>query len=202
LLASWIELFYGGKKKKATEIMKDYQNKGQSKHNYNITIIRPQLVREDIRPRGEEFAEWRLITIKKGLRTLHSIELMAQNIYKFQITKEPRELNYQLITAMCNEMTHYQDFQIKLYEYGLRPSVLRWAYWIVGFMIGLTSRLLGPKAILKVGIWVETKAVQHYSQLLEKIEWDDETRKIIEKNQADEFGHIDRWQELLEVNQK
>ena len=189
--------------------MKDYQNKGQSKSNaqhglgrYNITIIRPQIVREDIRPRGEEFAEWRLTTIKKGLRTLHTLELMAQTVYKFQITKEPVELNRRLIAAMCNEMTHYQDFQVKLFEFGLRPSVLRWAYWIAGFAIGFTSRLLGPKAILKVGIWVETKAVHHYDYLLEKIEWDEDTRKIIEKNQADEYGHIDSWQELLESNQK
>ncbi|KPL22508.1 MAG: hypothetical protein AMJ75_07950 [Phycisphaerae bacterium SM1_79] len=178
------------------------KNQRHSKHNYNITIIRPQIVKEDIKLRGEGFDEWKLVTIKKGLRTLHTLELMAQTIYKFQITKESGERNSRLITAMCNEMTHYQDFQIKLYEYGFRPSVLRWAYWIVGFVIGFVSRLLGPKAILKVGIWVETKAVHHYEKLLDTIEWDQDTRKIIEKDQADEFGHIDRWQELLESYSK
>jgi len=40
--------------------------------------------------------------------------------------------------------------------------------------------------------------VRHYGNLLKEIEWDDETRLIIEKNQADEFGHIHRWQALLE----
>lgn len=178
------------------------KNQRHSKHNYNITIIRPQIVKEDIKLRGEGFDEWKLVKIKKGLRTLHTLELMAQTIYKFQITKEPGERNSRLITAMCNEMTHYQDFQIKLYEYGFRPSVLRWAYWIVGFILGFVSRLLGPKAILKVGIWAETKAVHHYDKLLDTIEWDQDTRKIIEKDQADEFGHIDRWQELLESYSK
>jgi hypothetical protein len=48
-----------------------------------------------------------------------------------------------------------------------------------------------------MGIWVETKAVEHYGQLLESIDWDEETRGIIEKDLADECGHIERWKSLL-----
>ena len=143
----------------------------------------------------------RLKDIKKGLLTLHTLELMAVNIYKFQITKKPSEMNRQLIAAMCNEMTHFQDFQVKLLEYGFRPSILRWAYWIVGFVFGFGSRLLGARAILKTGIWVETKAVRHYDELLNSVDWDEDSRKIIEKDQADEYGHINRWRELLESSQ-
>jgi len=182
--------------------MEDNQNQGHSKSNYNISIIRPQMNKDDVKLRGEGFTEKRLVNIKKGLRTLHTLELMAQAIYKFQITKERGELNCQLIAAMCNEMTHYQDFQVKLYEYGFHPGIFRWAYWLVGFAMGFASRLIGPKAILKVGIWVETKAVHHYGKLLETIEWDENTRKIIEKDQADEFGHIESWKKLLESNKK
>ncbi len=122
---------------------------------------------------------------------------MAVNIYKFQITKAPTELNRQLIAAMCNEMTHLQDFQIKLYEYGFKPNKFRWIYWIVGFALGFISRLKGSEAILKTGIWAERKAVLHYKELLETIEWDEETKRIIEKDQADENGHINRWKKLL-----
>ena len=166
---------------------------------YDISIIRPQLSDTDVKWRGNGFSEERLKKIKKGLLTLHTLELMAQTIYKFQITKEPGELNCRLIAAMCNEMTHYQDFQIKLFEYGFRPSIFRAVYWLVGFVFGFGSRLLGKKAILKTGIWVETKAVHHYGQLLEKIDWDYDTRKIIEKDQADEHGHIEHWKELLKA---
>ncbi|UCH90295.1 MAG: demethoxyubiquinone hydroxylase family protein [Thermoplasmata archaeon] len=125
---------------------------------------------------------------------------MAVNIYKYQITKKANELNRQLVAAMCNEMTHFQDFQVKLFEHGWKPSKLRWAYWIVGFLFGNFSRILGAKMTLKLGIWVETKAVNHYSELLEKIDWDGETRRIIEKNQADEYGHINRWRSFLQSN--
>ncbi|MHC4517741.1 MAG: demethoxyubiquinone hydroxylase family protein [Planctomycetota bacterium] len=165
---------------------------------YDISIIRPEMRSEDFQMRGEGFAPERLAAIKKGLRTLHTLELMAQTIYKFQITKEKSEVNRQLVAAMCNEMGHYQDFQVKLYEYGFRPSILRAAFWMVGVAFGLGSRLLGQKAIFKTGVWVESKAVHHYAELLETIKWDEETRKVVEKDQADEDGHINRWKALLE----
>ena len=165
---------------------------------YDISIIRPQMRSADFKIRGGGMDSSKLKTIKKGLLTLNTLELMAMTIYRFQVTKEKNELNRQLISAMCNEMTHYQDFQVKLYEYGFRPSIIRWAYWIVGFVFGFGSRILGTKAILKTGIWVETKAVGHYADLLETIDWDEDTRKVIEKDQADEDGHINRWKSLLQ----
>ncbi|MCK4557047.1 MAG: demethoxyubiquinone hydroxylase family protein [Candidatus Aminicenantes bacterium] len=139
----------------------------------------------------------RLKDIRKGLRTLHTLETMAANIYKYQIFRRATELNLQLIAAMSNEMTHLQDFQSRLFEYGFKPNKFRFAYWIVGWAFGFLSRLMGRKAVLKTGIWVETKAIHHYEKLLKDIEWDEETRKIIEKNQADEFGHIQRWKSFL-----
>ncbi len=172
----------------------------QETRKFDISIIRPQMKSEDVGLRGLEMSKSRLKAIKKGLLALHTLELMASNIYKFQIGKEQNELNRQLIAAMCNEMTHYQDFQVKLYEYGFKPGMLRWAYWIVGFVFGFGSKLLGTKAILKTGIWVETKAVHHYARLLSSVDWDEDTRKIIEKDQADEDGHINRWKSLLQAN--
>jgi demethoxyubiquinone hydroxylase (CLK1/Coq7/Cat5 family) len=170
---------------------------GENRPKYDIETIRPQMTAQDVRLRTAPVDSAKFKTLKKAIQAFHTLETMAANIYKFQLTKEPTELNRQLIAAMCNEMTHMQDFQVKLYEYGLRPSILRPAYWMVGFAFGFISRLLGPKAILKTGIWVETKAVKHYAELLENVDWDDQTRKMIEKDQADEDGHISRWRNML-----
>lgn len=166
---------------------------------FDISIIRPMLGEGDFLIRGKGFPSSRLCSIKKGLITLHTLELMASNIYKFQIGKDKSEFNRQLIAAMCNEMCHYQDFQVKLFEYGFKPSKMRWIFWIIGFVFGFGSRLLGRKAILKTGIWVENKAIHHYAKLLYEIDWDDDTRKVIEKDQADEDGHISRWSKLLDL---
>ncbi len=168
-----------------------------SDKQYDVSVIRPVMRIGDVAFRGMDFPQARLKSIRRGLHALHTLELMAVNIYKYQLTKAQSEHNRWLVAAMCNEMTHLQDFQVKLFEYGFKPSKLRWAYWLVGFAIGFISRLLGEKAVLKTGIWVESKAVHHYGQLLKEIEWDDVTRKIIEKNQADEHEHIHRWKTLL-----
>lgn len=164
---------------------------------YDISVIRPEVRIADLKTRGQNMSASRLRDIKKGLLTLHCLEMTATNIYRYQITKERSEHNRELIAAMCNEMTHYQDFQVKLFEYGWRPSKLIWGYWIVGAVLGIWSRIRGRKAVLRTGIWVETKAVKHYGKLLEEVDWDEDTRKIIEKNQADEAGHIQRWKSLL-----
>ncbi len=163
----------------------------------DIDIIRPGMRDGDVRMRIGTAAGGRLKRIRKGLQTLHTLEVMAVNIYRCQIRGGDTPLDRALVAAMCNEMTHAQDFQVKLYEYGLRPSALRLAYWIVGFVFGFTSRLRGERAILRTGVWVETKAVRHYGELLETIEWDEDTRRIIEKNRADEIGHVDRWKAFL-----
>lgn len=171
--------------------------KTQDKSENITSIIRPEILIDDIQMRGQEMSSSGLRKIKKGLRTFHSLETMAVNIYRFQITGKVCELNRQLIAAMCNEMTHLQDFQIKLFEYGWKPGKFGWIYCITGFMFGFFSRLKGTRAILKTGIWVETKAVNHYEELLKTIDWDEDTRKMIEKNQSDEFEHINRWEKFL-----
>jgi demethoxyubiquinone hydroxylase (CLK1/Coq7/Cat5 family) len=170
----------------------------QTKPTYDISIIRPQLRGDDIKLKGEGFSPDRLAAIRKGLRTFHTLELMAQTIYRFQITPKRTEINRQLIAAMCNEMGHYQDDQVALFEYGFRPSPFRFAFWLVGVAFGLGSRFLGAKAILRVGVWVESKAVHHYAKLLQTIDWDADTRRMLEKDQADEHGHIQRWTTLLQ----
>jgi len=167
------------------------------KKDFDISIIRPEMRAENFKWRAEGLSVGDIKGIKRGLHALHTLETMAINIYKFQITRKSSELNLQLIKAMGNEMTHFQDFQVKLFEYGFKPSKLKFLYWIVGFGIGFTSRILGQKAILKTGIWVEKKAVRHYDELLKDIRWDEETRLIIEKDRADEEGHINCWKKFL-----
>ncbi len=167
------------------------------KQDFDVSIIRPQMHNEDVQLRGRGLSPSRLRSIKRALLSLHTLEGMAVNIYKFQVTRRESELNRQLIAAMCNEMTHLQDFQVKLFEYGWRPSKLRWMYLTVGFVLGFSSRLMGTEKVLKTGIWAETKAVDEYEKLLRTVDWDEDTRQVVQKNQADEHGHINTWRKFL-----
>jgi demethoxyubiquinone hydroxylase (CLK1/Coq7/Cat5 family) len=164
---------------------------------YDLRVIRPEMRVEQVKARGGDFSPGRKAAVRKGLHTLHTLEIMAVNIYKCQITSRPCALNTNLTAAMCNEMTHMQDFHTKLYEHGFKPSKLRWTHWLVGYAFGFGSRMLGSRRMLKTGVWVERKAVHHYGELLAAIEWDEDTRAVIEKDQADESGHIERWEYLL-----
>ncbi len=171
------------------------------KSAYDFSIIRRQVRDEDIQMRGRGMSSSRLKGIRRGLFTLYFRETTAVAIYQFQITKKPTEHNRLLIGAMCTELTHLQDFQAKLFEYGFRPSILRWGYWVVGALIGLFSRLRGAKAVLKTGIWSENLAVKHYEELLEIVDWEEDVRQIVKNNQADESHHIKQWQNLLKEDE-
>jgi len=152
---------------------------------------------KEIRFRGEDRSKAARREIRAGLRTLHRLEIMAVNIYRFQITNKRSELNRQLIHGLDIEIQHAQDFLVLLYEYGFKPAFWRGIFWLIGLAFGFSSRLRGERAILKMGVWVEKKAVEHYDELIESIDWDDESRAIVRKNQADEYHHIDMWQTLL-----
>ncbi len=165
---------------------------------YDTSIVRPEMRLADVKWRGEGLAGRQKTAIRKRLRTLHTLEIMATTIYRCQIGSRHCAMDTVLTAAMCNEMTHMQDFQTKLFEYGLTPSKVRWQYWLVGYVFGLGSRALGRKRVLRTGIWVEEKAVEHYGRLLGEVEWDDDTRAVIEKDLADEKGHIAHWKHFLE----
>lgn len=163
---------------------------------YDVSVIRPQMRVENVKVRGGDLSSERKAAVRKALQSLHALEIMAVNIYKCQITSRPCALNTDLTAAMCNEMTHMQDFQTKLYEHGLKPSKLRWSFWLVGYALGLGSRLFGSGCMLRTGAWAERKAVHDYGEFLANVEWDEDTRAVIEKDQADESGHIERWEYL------
>lgn len=160
-------------------------------------LIRPAIEPEEIAFRTGNAESGEIEKIRSGLRKLHTFEVMAVNIYRLQITNEANELNTLLIQAMANEMTHVQDFQIKLYEYGAKPSLLRFFFGPAGCIIGFLSRLGGERRVLKTGVWVETKAVNDYQKIIDSAKWDEGTLKVIKKNLTDEHHHIKSMQERL-----
>jgi ubiquinone biosynthesis monooxygenase Coq7 len=54
---------------------------------YDITIIRPEMREEQVKPRGRGLSKEQRKAARKALQTLHSLEIMAVNIYKCQITE-------------------------------------------------------------------------------------------------------------------
>jgi ubiquinone biosynthesis monooxygenase Coq7 len=158
-------------------------------------IIRTEMRDSDISTGVRALPGTNARALRRALQTLHKLEIMAVNVYKHQMPCRDDSLNRQLISAMANEMSHVQDFQILLYEFGFKPSRLRVAFWIVGVLLGTGSRFAGGKAIPKMGIWTETKAVRHYSALIESIRWDEKTLQILIRDRQDEEEHLAVWKQ-------
>jgi demethoxyubiquinone hydroxylase (CLK1/Coq7/Cat5 family) len=170
---------------------------GERVENIDVSVIRPQLRMEDFKIRGHNLSYRQVRTIRKSLRVLHNLEVMAGCIYRLQIRRTMCEHNRELIAAMCNEMSHLQDYLVLLFEYSTRPAKTRAGWWFLGSLLGYTSRLMGRTVILKTGIWIEKKTIHHYEQLLKSVDGEQPVRAILEKNLADEHAHIQRWKDLL-----
>jgi len=162
-----------------------------------IYVIRPLLRMEDFQIRGHHLARHRVRAIQKALRRLHTLETMAVGVYRLQIRAAMSQHNRQLIAAMCNAMSHLQDYLVLLYEYGARPAKRRIGWGIFGSLLGYGSRLLGSSAVLRTGIWIEKRAIYRYEQLLAGVDWESDTRAMLEKNIADQYAHLHRWKDLL-----
>lgn len=153
---------------------------------------------ENIHFRGDQLSVQDKRRVKKALLDLHNLEIMAVNVYRCQIMHKDPELTLSLIAAMKNEMGHVQDYLVKLFEYKLKPAWYQWIFWLVGWFIGTFSRVRGKKAIVKAGIWTESKAIIHYTELLKIAPWDKATYQIIEKDRNDEIMHLNYWKTMLE----
>lgn len=160
------------------------------------------MINKDITIRGNGLSADEKKKIRKALLDLHNLEIMAVNVYRCQINKKNQELNIALIGAMRNEIGHVQDYLVKLYEYQLKPAWYRWAFWLLGWAIGTFSRIRGKKAIIKAGIWTESKAVAHYNKLLKMAPWDEATYSVIDKDRNDEIMHLNYWKTSIEKLEK
>ncbi len=47
----------------------------------------------------------------------------------------------------------------------------------------------------------QTKGKREQTSSFAIIDWDEDTRKVIEKDQADEDGHINKWKKFLKEQQ-
>jgi demethoxyubiquinone hydroxylase (CLK1/Coq7/Cat5 family) len=133
---------------------------------------------------------------RKTLRDINRLETMAVQVYRAQWTREPTELNRQLIGAMENELMHQNDSLGRLMEFGGRPTILRLPFYIVGWVMGRVSRLLGLRAMMNLGAWVEGKAIEHYQHLSDACRWHPQTYEMLLKMWDDERVHRRRWLHL------
>jgi demethoxyubiquinone hydroxylase (CLK1/Coq7/Cat5 family) len=173
----------------------------ETSHGMEQTIRRG-LCTGDIRLRAAGATPAQLRAVRRTLRATNRLETMAVQVYRAQWSAEPTELNRQLVAAMDNELTHQADSLSRLMEYGGRPMLLRAPFYVVGWVLGRVSRMLGLRAMLRLGAWVEAKAIDHYAHLTAAVDWDPATHDLLVGMWNDEKCHHRRWTYLLEHPQE
>ena len=137
--------------------------------------------------------------VLRAFGALVNLEIMAVRIYRGQRWRLGRsEVAAEVLEkAIAVEERHVRDFTSRRQELGGSPSVLSPFYAVAGWLIGFVPSLLGQRAALKTGIWVEERAVKDYQQILDRVPFDDESRALVQQNQEDEREHIRMWEECL-----
>ena len=136
----------------------------------------------------------------QALRKMHNMERFAVEIYSTQIGAfSEKEIADRLRAAMANEQEHVNDLQARIGELGGSSSWLGFLFQMAGKLLGFTSPLLGKVFLLKADIRLERRAVKDYGNFLQKVDFDEKSRVVIQKNIEDEKAHIKRWEESLEI---
>jgi len=140
--------------------------------------------------------------VLRALRKMHNIERFAVEIYRAQIRAFPeKEMADRLKAAMANEQEHVNDLRVRIGELGGTPSWLGLFFQMAGRLLGFITTLLGKVFLLKTDIRIEKRAVKDYGDFLQKVDFDEKSRGLIQKNLEDEKAHIKRWEESTEMLQ-
>jgi len=138
--------------------------------------------------------------VMHSLRKMHNIERLATAVYRAQIPAFPNKaIADRLRAAMTNEQEHVDDLKGRIEELGGTTSWLGLFFQMAGKSWGLATRLLGKMFILKADIWLEQKAVRDYGDFLQRVDFDEKSRALIQKNIEDEKTHIKRWEDSIEI---
>jgi bacterioferritin len=100
---------------------------------------------------------------------------------------------------MNNEQEHVDDLRARIGELGGTASWQGFFFQMAGKVLGFTTTLLGKMLLLKIDVWIEKRAVRDYGNFLQKVDFDERSRVLIEKNIKDEKIHIIRWEESIGI---
>jgi bacterioferritin len=141
---------------------------------------------------------------KKVIRALNAVvkvEAMAIQIYRAQMWRfrGKQEIAQKLVHATDNERKHFDDLVSRVRDLGGTPSRLSPLFAVAGWIMGFLPAVVGKVPALRVDILVEERAVKDYQGFLNRVDFDDESRELMERNMADEKEHIRTWKESIEL---
>lgn len=138
--------------------------------------------------------------IINALNTMYKIERFATQIYKTQIRAFNENIFIErLVAASANEQEHVDDLYERIIALKGKVSKMGNLFQLAGKILGFATTLMGKIFVFKADIMIEKKALTDYALFLQEFDFDEKSRRVIEKNLEDERLHIIRWQDSIDL---
>ena len=131
--------------------------------------------------------------LERYIRVDHAGERAAQQIYRGQlVVLGQHEMGDEIRHMMKQEVEHLETFDTLINERKVRPSFLDPVWGTAGFVLGLVTAAMGPKAAMACTIAVEEVIGEHYQKQAENLGSDEASlKKTIERFRDEELEHRD-----------
>ncbi len=134
-----------------------------------------------------------------SLKFMYNMERFATQIYLEQRRVFDEEsMIKKLNSAAENEHEHVSVLRKRIIELQGNRSHIGFLFQMTGKVLGMIAGIFGKEFVLKVDIFVENRAIKDYSSFLNRVKFDDDTVKLINRIIADEIYHKDTWTMSLE----
>lgn len=134
--------------------------------------------------------------IEEIIRVDHAGEHGATQIYRGQLSifKKNSPIWKKILEMAQQEEIHKSTFDKLLVDKEVRPTSLFPVWNAAGYLLGLSTALMGEKAAMACTVAVEEVIGRHYEEqikILSKNKFDKELLKIVKKFRDDELEHHD-----------
>ena len=134
-----------------------------------------------------------------SLKFMYNMERFATQIYLTQRRVfNDESLLKKLDAATENEQEHVNFLRKRILELQGNRSHIGFLFQTAARILGTIAGIFGKEFVLKVDVFVENRAIKDYGTFLNRVKFDEDTVKLINRIIADEIFHKDTWKSSLE----
>jgi bacterioferritin len=138
---------------------------------------------------------WDIISLK----FMYNMERFATQIYLTQRRVFDEESMLKKLNAAAeNEQDHINFLRKRILELQGNRSHIGFLFQTAARIFGATAGIFGKEFVLKVDVFVEDRAIKDYGTFLNRVKFDEDTVRLINRIIADEIFHKDTWKSSIE----
>lgn len=130
---------------------------------------------------------------------MYNMERFATQVYLSQRRAfKESSITEKLDAAAENEREHVDLLWKRIVELQGNQSRIGFLFQTVGRIISNIAGTFGQIFVLKVDVFVESRAISDYNSFLKKVHFDEDTVKLIRQLIDDEIFHKENWETSIE----